>query len=199
MIRVDIVTVFHNETNHKQHLELFDAVKRAEPLGGYTLIGVDNRRVNRGFSAACNLGAFHEGAKAPVIAFLNPDVTVEGPFLQRALDAVSPDTVIAGCRYGKTDRELRLWGVRDWVCGAAMFVHRKWFTAVKGFDTRFVWSWEETDLIRQAESQGLTCRSISLPLQHSEPTYNSDEDAAYKRRHFTESERRYRVKWRDRR
>jgi GT2 family glycosyltransferase len=195
MIRTDIVTVFHNATNYEQHLQLFDGIRRHEPRGGYRLIAVDNRVNNRGFAAACNLGAFHPDATAPVIAFLNPDVTVHGPFLESAIAALTDNAVIAGCRFDKAQAELDGWGVSDWVCGATFFVRRPWFTGVGGFDTQFVWSHEETDLIRQAETAGLRARSIALPLQHAPATVESDVDANYKRAHAAEAHRRYFRKW----
>lgn len=198
MIRADIVTVFHNTTNFEQHLAMFADIREHEPKGGYRLIGVDNRTTNRGFAAACNLGAFHPDATAPMIAFLNPDVLVNGPFLATARAALAAGAVITGCRFGKADHELQNWGVRDWVCGATLFVDRRWFTAVGGFDTQFVWAFEETDLIRRAEAQGKTCRSISLPLRHASPARDTTDDATYKRYHFGQSQKRFYAKWRGR-
>lgn len=194
-MRVDIVTVFHNETNYRLQLDLRARIAMHEPDGGYRFIAVDNRTNNRGFARACNLGARHPDADAPVIGFLNPDIEIDGPFIDDATSAVNDQTVIAGCRFDKPAGELRQWGVRDWVCGAAMFVWRPWFEAVGGFDEQFTWSWEETDLIRQAESQGLECRSIGLPIRHASPARNSDEDERYKRTHFERGSLRYFRKW----
>jgi GT2 family glycosyltransferase len=198
VIRADLVTVFHNDENYQLHLKLFDAIKRIETSGGFQLIGVDNRRNNRGFAAACNLGAFHPQAKAPMIGFLNPDVEIDGPFIHQASAGLHDKVVITGCRFDKPENELRAWGVRNWVCGAAFFVERQWFASVGGFDERFVWSWEETDLVRQAEAQGLACSPIHLPIRHQQATTNTDEDAAYKRYYFNQGEQRYRAKWRKR-
>ena len=199
MIRADLITVFHNDDYLALSRQLFDSVKEHEPRGGYRLIGVDNRRDNRGFAAACNLGAFGADSDAPVIGFLNPDVQVSGPFIDAAANALTHGVVITGCRFAKPDNELAAWGVRDWVCGATFFVDRKWFMNVGGFDTQFVWSFEETDLIRRAEAQGLTCRSINLPLDHSAPTTNTPEDHRYKTMHFAQAAQRYQTKWARRR
>jgi GT2 family glycosyltransferase len=198
VMRADLVTVYHNDTYYGLHRQLSEQIKQHEPSGGYRLIGVDNRTVNRGFAAACNLGAFHEDATAPVIGFLNPDVTIEGPFIHTAMAALRGSTVITGCRFSKPDAELRTWGVRNWVCGAALFVTRTFFVGVGGFDTQFVWSWEETDLIRQAEAQGYICQPMTFPIRHDTRPDASEDDAAYKRYHFTQGERRYRSKWRGR-
>lgn len=194
-LRADLVTVYHNEDNFEQHKQLRAALLQHEPAGGYTFIGVDNRSNNRGFAVGCNVGAFVEGANAPIIGFLNPDVNITGPFLDAVTATLVPPVVITGCRYGKPQAELANWGLRDWVCGAAMFVSRAWFTTIGGFDTQFVWSWEETDLIRQAEAQNRQCRSISLPIQHASPTENSDQDTRYKQYHFNQGALRYYSKW----
>jgi GT2 family glycosyltransferase len=85
--------------------------------------------------------------------------------------------------------------VHDWVCGAAFFVLRSWFAQVEGFDTQFTWSWEETDLIRQAQRQGRRCQSIPLPFQHTSPESDSSKEAAYKNFHFERGAARYHQKW----
>jgi GT2 family glycosyltransferase len=192
--RVDIVTVFHNDTNFRQHQELFEAIRKHEPDGGYSVTAIDNRENNRGFAVACNLGAFQAGATAPIVGFLNPDATVHGPFIDTVASTLDATVVITGCRFGKPQRELKLWGVKDWVCGAALFVSRSWFTDVGGFDEQFIWS-HELDLIRRAESQGRHCRSIPLPINHHSPDIDTPEDAAYKQRHFQQAAYNYQRKW----
>lgn len=194
MISADIVTVYHNEDNYQLHLELLAALKQHERRS-FRFIGVDNRTINRGFAAGCNLGAFHPEATAPVIGFLNPDVQIRGTFIEKAAAQLRRPVVITGCRYGKPQRELDVWGVNDWVCGATFFVERKWFQTVGGFDTQFVWSWEETDLIRQAQSQNLAVKSIELPIVHTSPETNTPEDSNYKRFHFEQGRRRFTQKW----
>lgn len=196
-MRIDIVTVFHNEANYTQHNDLFDAIRKHEPRGGYNLIGVDNRTTNRGFSAACNLGAFyHRYQPSPIIGFLNPDSTIRGPFIDTVQATLTAPVVITGCRFNKPQHELKMWGVQDWVCGAAMFVDRTWFRTVNGFDEQFVWGWDESDLIRQAQRDHKTCRSIDLPIDHRSPEINSPQDSAYKRFHFDRGQQRFFRKWR---
>lgn len=193
--RIDIVTVFHNEKNFAQSLELSRSVTKHETDGGYRLIGVDNRRKNRGFAQACNLGAFHPTADAPIIGFLNPDLVVAGPFIDLVEQTLVRPVVITGHRFDKPQRELDLWGLRNWVCGAALFVERTWFLSVGGFDPQFVWSFEESDLIRQAEMTGLACKALPLPFEHRSPDEDTLEDAAYKRLHFAQAHDRYYRKW----
>lgn len=195
MSRIDIVTVFHNETNRAQARKLVVDVQRHEPDGDIRFFLVDNRIHNRGFAAGCNTGAFHPKAKAPIIGFLNPDVEVGGPFIAEVGAALHRPVVITGCRYDKPQRLVDAWGVHDWVCGATLFVTREWFTSVRGFDRRFVWSHEETDLIRQAETQGLAAKSIRLPLGHRSPDVDTDEDTAYKRKYAAEGDQLYFQKW----
>lgn len=194
-MRADLITVFHNSTNHAQHLELQRLIALHEPDGGYRFIAVDNRYHNRGFARACNVGALHPDADAPIIGFLNPDVAVDGGFIDRAAAAIDNHTVITGCRFDKPDVELRHWGVDDWVCGAAFFVQRRWFAAVGGFDEQFTWAFEETDLIRQAQAQGLACQSIGLPIRHESPSVDSPEDGRYKQVHFQRGSQRFFSKW----
>lgn len=196
MIKLDIVTVHHNETNRRQASELHDAILAVEPTG-WRFISVDNSTINRGFAKGCNWGATHPKATAPFIAFINPDAGIDGPFIDRALRAFanSDKVVITGCRWGKPDRELAIWGVSDWVCGAAFFVRRSWFVQVGGFDERYVWSWEETDLVRQAEAAGLVVRSCDLPITHDSPEENSEADAKYKQFHFEQGRRAFARKW----
>jgi GT2 family glycosyltransferase len=195
-MKIDLVTVFHNDTNHAQHLDLQRSLREHEPAGGYRFIAVDNRHNNRGFARACNLGAFHPQATAPLVGFLNPDATVEGPFIADVQAALTGPVVITGCRYGKPGPELANWGVADWVCGATLFTRRPWFTSVRGFDEQFVWSHEETDLIRRAQEQGLSCRSIELPIHHQSPEDESPEDLEYKRVQFAQAQRRFYRRWR---
>lgn len=195
IVRADLVTVYHNDTNFEQHKRLRASLIEHEPDGGYTFITVDNRDNNRGFAGGCNIGAFAKEATAPIIGFLNPDAVVTGPFLDAVTATLVPPVVITGCRFGKSQAELNDWGVRDWVCGAAMFVTRTWFTNVGGFDTQFVWGWEETDLIRRAEAQKLRCRSIALPIHHESPAENSQRDVRYKHFHFNRGAQRFRSKW----
>jgi GT2 family glycosyltransferase len=194
-LRADLVTIYHNEHNYRQYRDLRTALQRAEPDEGYAFISVDNRTNNRGFAGGCNAGAFTRGADAPIIGFLNPDVIVTGPFIDTVTAVLTGPVVITGCRYGKAQRELDDWGVTDWVCGAAFFVTRRWFTAVNGFDTQFVWGWEETDLIRRAQAQNLRCQSIELPIRHRSPDQNSATDAAYKNHYFNLGAKRFRAKW----
>jgi GT2 family glycosyltransferase len=75
------------------------------------------------------------------------------------------------------------------------FVRRDFFTAGGGFDERFVWSFEETDLIRQAQVLGKSVVDLQLPIQHASPDQDTEEDAEYKRQNFDLSSTRYYAKW----
>lgn len=195
-MRIDVVTVYHNDTNHDQHLELVRGIEKHHPEGGWRLLAMDNRQENRGFARACNDGAFSPEADSPIIAFLNPDAQIEGPFMGAVEAALADErTAITGCRFNKPDRELRIWGVRQWVCGAAMFVRRDWFERVKGFDLQFEWGWDDTDLCRRAESMNFKVSPIELPISHSSPDVDTPKDARYKQLHFDQGQRRYYSKW----
>lgn len=193
MIEIDFVTVFHNEETRLQVLNLMERVGEVCPPASFTFVGVDNTEENRGFAKACNLGVTF--GSAPIVGFLNPDLEIQGPFMGEVVAAINGGLTITGCRFGKPTRELKIWGLRDWVCGAAFFVKRDWFESVGGFDERFVWSWEETDLIRQAQTQGLAVRSITLPMSHESPVQNTEEDSLYKRDWFDSGSKLYYKKW----
>lgn len=192
-MRIDIVTVFHNETNYAQHLSLFEAIRLHEGSDAM-LIGVDNRSENRGFSKASNLGATR--GSAPIVGFLNPDLVVKGPFLDRVESVLAdPHVVITGERFGKPQWELDVWGCRDWACGAAFFVERDWWEESGGFDERFVWGWEESDLIRRTQRAGRVTRSIQLPFHHASPDVDTPVDAEYKRTNFERGAKLFYEKW----
>lgn len=177
---IDLVTIFHNPQTRSESLQLRDQLSSLNGIASHEL--VDNIVENRGFAKGCNLGASY--GNAPIVGFLNPDVKVTGDFVPPVLSTIRSGATITGCNFAKPAREIRLWGCSDWVCGAAMFVDRKWFESVGGFDERFVWSWEETALIRLAERQGKLVKSIHLPIDHSSPTHNSGADSAYKNKWF---------------
>lgn len=193
---IDVVTVFHNETNKAQARQLGRDLALQENAGTFTFNPVDNTSNNRGFAPGCNLGAAR--GTAPIIGFLNPDGTIHGSIVSTVVEVFEregDDLVITGERFGKNSRELRAWGVRDWVCGACLFVRRDWFETVGGFDEAYLWGWEETDLIRTAQADGKRVMSIRLPYKHSSPGWNSEEDAQFKNRYFDAGAAHFRRKW----
>lgn len=192
MALIDIVSVYHKEDN----LYLFEQL--VEDIVHYgddvEIFGVDNREINRGFAAGCNLGA--SLGSSPIIGFINPDCSIEGPFAAKVAQTLEhPKIKITGCRFNKPDFELSVWGCHDWVCGAAFFVKRDFFESLGGFDDAYAWGWEETDFIRQAQEQGFLVRSIDLPILHESPSDDRPEDVTYKRLHFERGARRFRAKW----
>ena len=190
----DFVTVTHNDRNRREAVEMREALDEFSELP-YTLRIVDNRRNAKTYAAACNSGA--AGQTAPVIGFINPDVEITGPFMRQVAEVFDTGrhTVITGERFGKSREQVREWGLLDWTCGAAMFVRREWFDHVGGFDERFLWSWEETDLCRAAERSGFVVRSVMLPMHHESPETDSPRDLAFKRRGFDVGRALYRRKW----
>jgi GT2 family glycosyltransferase len=189
----DVVVVYHNQRNHNQTKALFEVLSLYADRT-FNFIPVDNRKTNRGFAPGCNYGALR--GSSPLIGFLNPDVLIGGSFLGLVEDALSdPAVVITGERFGKPQWEIDMWGCRDWVCGAAFFVKRDWFDAGGGFDPRYTWGWEETDLIRRAQQENRLVRSIDLPLEHASPSDDTPEDSSYKNFHFTRGAHLFRTKW----
>lgn len=177
---IDVVTVFHNENSKRDSLQLQSKVTGFPGIASHYL--VDNTIENRGFAKGCNLGASF--GSAPIVGFLNPDVDLLGDFCPDVIRTINSGATITGESFGKSKREIRIWGCSDWVCGAAMFVDRAWFESVGGFDERFVWSWEETALIRLAERQGKRVKSIHLPISHQSPSEMPVGEAEYKNKWF---------------
>lgn len=194
-IAVDIVTIHHNEKNLQQSLELHKTLLEVEE--DFTFNLVDNSVENRGFAKASNIGA--SWGDHSVIGFLNPDVEVRGPFVRivEGVFASDPDVVITGSNHNKPESHIKAWGLWDWVCGCTMFVRRDWWDEVGGFDERFIWSFEDTDLCRQAEQQGKVVRSIELPLHHESPTDDSLRDKKYKQHNTDLAGALYYRKWRN--
>jgi GT2 family glycosyltransferase len=190
---VDIVSVFHRDSYQAMSEQLREELDKYEP-NRCNFIGVDNRQVNVGFGPGCNKGA--ATGNAPIIGLLNPDTRVNGQFLDAVIAMLAqPDVVITGERFDKPQREIKTWGCDDWVCGAAMFIRRDFWEMVGGFDPRFAWSWEETDLIRTAQSKGFKVVSIRLPITHSSPLYDEPADVAYTGMHFALGASRFKEKW----
>ena len=190
---LDIVTVPYTPLNHIQARDLIQAVRERYAFT-VCCVSVSNRVHNRGFAKGCNLGAAN--CNAPIIGFLNPDVTIEGPWLETVVSAFEdPDLVIAGNGFNKPANELRYWRVSTFICGAVFFVRRTWFTHVGGFDEGYVWSHEELDLIKRAETTGLGVRELNLPISHASPVSDTDDVSEYKRTNFEAGRQYYRAKW----
>ena len=191
---LDLVTVTHNDRNRREAEDLEAEIDNFAELP-YTMQIVDNRHNHKTYAAACNTGAAL--GTAPVIGFINPDCVIGGPFMREVTDALKRDryAVIVGERFGKPAREIRKWGLLDWVCGACFFVRREWFDYVGGFDERYLWSWEETDLCRAAERGGFVVRSLMLPMRHESPAADNARDLAFKKRGFDVGRNLYERKW----
>lgn len=193
----DIVTVVHNDTNKLLAIELIKSIHNW--MSNNCEIFIEDNSVNNlGFAAACNNGAAK--GDSDIIGFLNPDSIVVGDFMNPVIEVFNSNQniMITGGNFNKNKIEITGWGLNDWVCGAAMFVRRKFWEEQGGFDTQFVWAYEETDLIRRCERDGYICKSLSpeeLPILHSSPSVNSREDEEYKSYWMAESGARFWRKW----
>lgn len=191
---IDLITLYHDANTWGSLCRLTEGLLDFEN-GNYRLIIESNRRVNRGFSAACNAGA--RRASTEIIGFVNPDLIICGPFLHQVTQAFATDprVVIAGCAFNKPRQELDQWGLNHWVCGAALFTWRNWFEQEGGFDENLVWAWDDTDLCRRAELNKLIVKPLDLPLEHTSPTDDTAATRAYKMHWIAESGRRYYAKY----
>lgn len=182
---IDIVVVYHRIENEHEAHALAETIDRFEPEGRVNVLYGNNKQQNIGFGPRCNQVVFDK-ATAPIVGFLNPDVQVAGALCERVTRVLrQPGIEVTGARFNKAPHELKIWGVHDWVCGAAMFVNRQWFLDLNGFDPQYVWGWEETDFVRRTEDAGRRVKSIELPISHPPAGHTFDSrDAAYKRRWF---------------
>lgn len=192
---VDLVTVPHTDAYVDMAGELWESIVEAHPGDDdWTFEVVDNRIQNRGFAKGCNVGAARQSGG--IVGLLNPDTVVEGPFLNPVRQAIAAGAHITGTNFGKPVEEWRdVWGCQAWVCGAAFFVARPWWEKLRGFDTRYVWSWEETDFIRRSQLKGGVVTPIELPLRHDSPDDDNETTSAYKQRHFARGSRLFYQRW----
>ncbi len=183
---IDFVVINYHCTDEVAHLlnEIEHTVKIP-----YTVTVIDNSVQNRGFSVAANLGA--SIGSGDLIAFLNPDIHLVPGWAGETLAAFEWDTglVIAGPRLDDGfpwPRDVAHNGIENWVCGACFFVRRSFFESVGGFDERFFFTYEETDLIRRAEQAGYRVRSqhVSDPvikhIRHHTPFHDAELQKAGK-------------------
>ena len=154
MNTLDVVTINYHST--KDVGRLLMAIADTVPAR-HTVTVIDNSYDNRGFSRAANLGAsYGHGA---VIAFLNPDIHLVPGWADETLSAMDADKNLVICGPRLLDgirwpRDTSRNKIKNWVCGACFFVRRDFFESRGGFDERFFFTYEETDLIRRAETAG---------------------------------------------
>jgi GT2 family glycosyltransferase len=197
---IDIITITHSATNEEQCKKMLASLQKHED-GNYNFILRDNSVENFGFAKGCNWGA--KQAKTDILGFLNPDTTVHGKFIETVEKQFKQDDnlVIVGSTFGTKKSSYSHLGLHNWVCGAAFFVRRDWFESVGGFWEGYVWSWEETDLCRQAQQLGKGIKAIDalLPITHdgTPPGVQSDRDSRYKTKHFNRGKRLYNARWRN--
>lgn len=156
---IDFVLVNYHCTDDVARI--LGEIERTVPMS-HTITVIDNSVDNRGFAKAANLGA--SVGSGDIICFLNPDIHLVPGWAGETLASFSadPELVIAGPRLDDGfpwPRDLSRSGISNWVCGACFLVRRSFFDSVAGFDERFFFTYEETDLIRRAESTGLRVRS----------------------------------------
>lgn len=189
---IDLVTVVHNAAYANSARVLEHEVAQVSHPDQYEFTVVDNTKENVGFARACNWGA-RQGT-GEIVGFINPDIRVQGPFLAQVEDALQNAHVV-GCSFGgKEDFEKKHWLISTWVCGAAFFVHRRWWDLLNGFDERFVWSHEETDFILRTELLNGKVLDVDLEINHIELPQVAT-DTAYKQFHYEMARKEYNRKW----
>ncbi|MEG2404286.1 MAG: glycosyltransferase, partial [Oscillospiraceae bacterium] len=115
-------------------------------FGGFEII---QNRNNKGFGAACNLGA--DSGNSPFIFFLNTDTEVYPDLFCKLDDAAAAhaDAVAYECRQLPYEMGHHFDPVTletSWASGAALLVRRSAFVAIKGFDEHLFMYCEDVDL-----------------------------------------------------
>ncbi|MDD4996226.1 MAG: glycosyltransferase family 2 protein [Patescibacteria group bacterium] len=117
---------------------------------------------NFGFGAANNQGA--KIAQGETLFFLNPDTLIQEDifnpvvkvFLEdKKLGVVAPQLVLP-------DGRPQPWASgKDWLSGAALFVRKKVFERLGGFDENFFMYFEDRDFCRRAKKIGYGMKILS--------------------------------------
>lgn len=197
---VDVVIVDNAST---------DAVKLADLAVQHGARIITNP-VNRGFGAACNIGA--AAGTAPWLFFLNPDARAEPGCLDALLaateahpnaSAFSPRVTGRGGKIAFRRRSRLLAKTDHWtgpppitdspvplLNGAAVFVSRAHFDTVRGFDDTIFLYHEDDDLsLRLAAAHGPLYHIHIAAVTHAEghSTVRSPQTAAFKAFHMGQS------------
>jgi len=166
-----------------------DAKERLKKIkNSYPEIIVINNHRNKGFGQAINLGV--KKAQGEILLFLNPDTElvedifskIENEFLiEKNVAVISPRVVekngikqewLFGKKFnlwrllinnliGDSEKDTLQKKEVDWVSGASMFVRKKDFLAVDGFDETFFLYLEDMDLCLKLKK--LNKKTIYLP------------------------------------
>ncbi|MEG2661017.1 MAG: glycosyltransferase [Oscillospiraceae bacterium] len=122
-------------------------------FGGFEII---QNRTNKGFGAACNLGA--DSGKSPFIFFLNTDTEVYPDLFCMLDDAMAAHAAAAyECRQLPFETGHHIDPVTlctSWASGAALVVKRELFTAISGFDENLFMYCEDVDLSWRIRATG---------------------------------------------
>lgn len=146
-------------------------------------------RGNIGFGAACNLGAdeaLRRGAQ--VLAFINPDATIEGAAVGRMADAVAATPEPALLSPVIEDNRGLVWFAGaaleawradarhshdpqhrenpDWITGACLFASAGTWRTLGGFAEHFFLYWEDVELSQRCLSLGGSLLVVSDVTAH---------------------------------
>jgi GT2 family glycosyltransferase len=143
-----------------------------------TIIQTEN---NLGFGSANNLGA--KKACGELLFFLNPDTKIIFADFQKIYEKfqTNPNIGIAGVRLIDENGNQQRWGLGaevtlkqifknklslqnhsknetqkdpDWISGTALFISKKLFNKLNGFDEKFFMYFEDVDLCKRARKSG---------------------------------------------
>lgn len=151
---------------------------------------------NLGFGNGVNYMAGR--VDADIFVFVNDDCYFPHPWVDQLIEPLRKDekTAVTGARLLKPDGGTwENFERPNWVCGACFAIRRKLFFKVGGFDKRYFFSWEETDLCRLFTKLGMKCEVIPSAQVGHIGGETADLRSDFAQEHFKKGQRIFDQKW----
>jgi GT2 family glycosyltransferase len=128
---------------------------------------------NKGYGAACNVGA--QNTKSEFIVFLNADLGVNMDWLDELLRPFNDKRVaVSGARLFSEGGTEYPTPEKDMVIGCVFAVRRSIFEELKGFDENYFLFFEETDYCKRAVDAGYRVVRSEAKVVHFHPHFNNE-------------------------
>lgn len=160
---------------------------------GGRLVVIHNEK-NLGYSKANNQGV--AVARGDIFVFLNNDIIIQGDYLTPLEEAVTANPrALVGAQLVSTNTGWNQFGdeIIPYLVGWCFAMSRIVFTDIGGFDERYTFDYEDSDLCKAAVQKGYDLKEVPLPIQH---LGNQSGKLLEDRRKITEENRvRFAEKW----